>query len=190
MADMTKAELIHHIKKTLTELWLYDAFGECEPIGIRNRTNAINALGQVATIALDTGRVIQSTSLDSVLIELHDLQFQDISDAEQTLHRILSEISPGKAALTDQDKMSALASLVAPIVQGVRLKPTYEEARHNLEILNRVATVAARLAFAGEAELSGLMDVLVSAFEHAEEEPVMRLIYGDIMSGELLEGFE
>ncbi len=183
MADFTKIVLIEQIKDILVQLWLYDEVGKHTPRDVKSRAEILKSTSEWAASALATTEGYEDKQLNRMLIDMYDVPSQSAAEAEQTLHYIMSKLAPDGPGLTDQDKMSALESRALTITHKIEAEPSFDQAKRNLAYLNQLTSVAARLAFTGNAKMSPTMDVMVCDFEHADEETVLRSIYQAIRRG-------
>jgi hypothetical protein len=175
--------LFEKVKEAMIRLWLYDELGTSTQLGIESRSEILRSISKLAISALEEPEQKEDANVKDALIRLCDLPQRDMAEAEQRLHQVLSNLSPDYSGLTDQDRMDALEYLAHLLIREISAKPTLEQAKRELSALNHIATVSARLAFAGDAELSESMDKIVRDFEHANEDVVLRSIYQDIRSG-------
>ena len=188
MVRISQSVLVKQIKRTLIQFWLFEEFDASMLTGIESCVSILRSVSGFAIDALRTTENHEDACLEHALVELCGVQHQDMVDAEQTLYQLLSELTGGNRDLTDQDRLDALEAIAMSTVQEIQLKSDFERARNELAFLEQIAMVAARLAYAGSAELSENMDVMIRDFEHADEQPVLRSIYEDMRIGKYWEG--
>jgi hypothetical protein len=107
---------------------------------------------------------------------------EELDRIERILNGVIFEFSPTISILTDQQKLEALEPILKSIVASISLQPTFEQAKSEFTQLDHVISLAARLAFSGDAKLNEDWYKIINDFEHADEDIVIRSIFNDIQN--------
>jgi hypothetical protein len=183
MTKFTRPMLIELIKDILVRLWLYDEVGTPPSGDTKSRAEILKSASELAANVLGATEGYEDEQLNRMLIDVYDMKTQSSIEAEQTLHHIMSKLAPDGPDLTDQEKLNAIETQALAIAHKIEAKSSFDQAKQCLTHLSQLTTVAARLAFAGNAQVSENMDVMLRDFEHADEDVVLRSIYQDIRKG-------
>jgi hypothetical protein len=190
MDKITRTMLADKIRFVLNQLWLYEEFHKFSStgiqIGIQNRTQILKSASEFAVNGLQAIEEGEDIFLEETLAGLCHIESENIVEAEQFLRQTLNTLTTNFYDLTVQDKIQFLDDLTVSIIHKVKQILDFAEARNELNLLDSIARVAARLSFSENAKLSSSLDRIIRDFEHSDEETVLISIYEDIQHGDYL----
>ena len=176
------------IKGALLKLWAFTEFGAAGEGWLEDAQAVLSRLENFATELLSSEAAAPGTLLFDVTIDLFGIENAAPPVATSLLREVLIRLGESPE-LSDGDRLDYLESQAVQILKYVKDCDNFGQAVPLMRALDRVTSLAARIAFTKQCDISQRMLGLIRDFDHGYDIELLKAIYLEVKRGQYRPGY-